>query len=485
MILQLLRHVSLCLWLALAVTGILSFGTLPLLQPLLGADAAPVLAAGLLAAVLAAVVWAADRLGQRRVRCWMRRADRAERAGLSAEAEKAFQNALAALDSFLLSPSTRRRALLPLAGRMARHYLAEARFSPAAEDFIVRYLGAHPRDEEVAEQWVAHAGRQGGLREEHQELADRLAAAHPRNAAIQRGAARLYLSLERSDYLALQAYRRVCSEDGGVPAEFCTDLARLFQKDGRSDEWARQVQRQARAAAPAPAETRPGKPPEAVRPAGPDELPPGGEIAHPIADEDTAFRMAAVPDAVDEDEEEAGRSLLAGARRRPLRLEGLARWGAGALAAVRDRAPSLDALRDGVWRWTRWGPALRRALMGLLIAGLAAGGGWVALNLAGRLAAPPAGTSAVEISAAPAVPSVDPFALQVAAYLKPDYALKLVEDLKKKGLDAYWVQTASSGKTWYQVRIASFSDPESAREFGRNLKGKGLIDDFYVTSSSR
>ncbi len=485
MIVQLLRHVSLCLWLALAVTGVLSFGMLPLLQPLLGADAAPLLAAGLLAVVLAAVAWAADRLGRGRVQRWMRRADRAERSGLSAEAEKAFQNALAALDSFLLAPRTRRRALLPLAGRMARHYLSEAHFSPAAEDFIVRYLGAHPWDEDVAEQWVVHVGRQGGLRDEHQELADRLSEAHPRHPAIQREVARLYLALERSDYLALQTYRRVCSEDGGVPPEFCAELARLFQKDGRSDEWAQQVLRQARAAAPASAETRSGKPAARAHPAGPDELRAHMETAHPIADEDAAFKMAAAADAFDEDEEDDGRSLLAGARRRSLRLESLARWGAGTLAAVRDRVPSLALLRAGALHGIRRRPALRWALAALLIAGLAAGGGWVALNLAGRPAAPPAETFTVATSAAPAVPSADPFALQVAAYLKQDYALKLVEDLKKKGLDAYWIQTASGGKTWYQVRIASFPDPETAREFGRGLKGKGLIDDFYVTSSGR
>jgi hypothetical protein len=69
--------------------------------------------------------------------------------------------------------------------------------------------------------------------------------------------------------------------------------------------------------------------------------------------------------------------------------------------------------------------------------------------------------------------------------LKQDYALKRVEDLKKKGLNAYWIETASSGKIWYQVRIAAFPDPQSAREFGRDLKWKGLIDDFYVTSAER
>jgi hypothetical protein len=73
----------------------------------------------------------------------------------------------------------------------------------------------------------------------------------------------------------------------------------------------------------------------------------------------------------------------------------------------------------------------------------------------------------------------------VAAYLKQEYAIKLVEELKHKGHDAYWTETSSGGKLWYQVRISHFPDQQSAREYGRNLKWKGLIDDFYVTNYLR
>ena len=73
----------------------------------------------------------------------------------------------------------------------------------------------------------------------------------------------------------------------------------------------------------------------------------------------------------------------------------------------------------------------------------------------------------------------------MAAYLKSEYALKFVDDLKQRGFDAYWIETASGGKTWYQVRISRFSDSQSARDFGARLKQKGIIEDFYVTSYTR
>jgi hypothetical protein len=76
----------------------------------------------------------------------------------------------------------------------------------------------------------------------------------------------------------------------------------------------------------------------------------------------------------------------------------------------------------------------------------------------------------------------DPFTLQVAAYLKPAYAKKYVEQLKKQGLDAYWREAISANKKWYQVRISHFADKKSARDFGVSLKAEGIIDDYYVAN---
>lgn len=485
MILHFLRRVALGLWLSLLIAGVGSFWILALLQPEVGSDAAPFLYAGLLAAVFAAVGWAGNRLGMRRVQWLMQRADRAEREGRRAEAEDAFQGALGVLDSFWVSTRVRQRILMPLAGRIARFYLAASHLSAAAEDFIVRYLSAHPQDEEVAEQWVRHAERQGGLREEHQGLADRLGNAHPLHPIVQHAVARLCLASERTDYPALRAYRRVCAEDGRVPPEFCVDLARLLRKEERSDDWSRQVLRQAEAMLPSRVDGLLAPTQEPEPPAGPPASSPEMDRPAPLEEEEGVFRVAGGMAEVDEEEEEMRAPWFARTWRG-------AAW-AGAMA--RQAASTREFLRGGLQRgsaaWTGWRRGLRgdagmRRVWGwLLMAGIVAGGGWAALNLSGGFGPSPDQPSAVEPPSVPALPPPDPFALQVAAYLKQDYALRRVEDLKQKGLDAYWVETASSGKTWYQVRIARFADPQSAREFGRSLKAKGIIDDFYVTSASR
>jgi hypothetical protein len=479
-----LRHAAACLWMTLFIGGMAGLWVLPALQPALGIDAMPFVVAGGLAAVFVCVAWAFNRIGLRRVAHLMRSADVAEREGLSAEAEATFQKALAALDRFWVSPSDRRNALMPLAGRLARFYLAQARLGPAAEDFIMQYLSVRPEDEEVAEQWVRQAAGRGGLREEHQDLAARLGGAHPRNSDIQQALARLYLMLERTDYPALRSYRRVCDAQGRAPAEFCEDLARLLRKDGRSDEWAQQIYSQARGSAPA-APLRP----QDVHRVGAEFSEAAEDVVAPRTDEwtepETAFRMTAEADALDEDGPEERVSLLTGRQAVWPYLHRLAQAAGPAVTAI---------LEDLCRRGGRLGQAVRRAfrLRGvryglgvLLMAGVAAGGIWMGIDALDLFDQPPSAPAGAEATAPGAAPAAGPFTLQVAAYLKQEYALKLVEELKRKGLDAYWTETSSGGKLWYQVRISHFPDQQSARDYGRNLKWKGLIDDFYVTNYVR
>ena len=79
----------------------------------------------------------------------------------------------------------------------------------------------------------------------------------------------------------------------------------------------------------------------------------------------------------------------------------------------------------------------------------------------------------------------DPFTLQVAAYLKPEYAKQYVQQLKKRGVDAYWAEAVSGEKRWYQVRVSHFATKQAARDYGEELKADGIIDDFYVANYRR
>jgi hypothetical protein len=280
----------------------------------------------------------------------------------------------------------------------------------------------------------------------------------------------------------------VCEAPERAPEEFRQDLARLLNKSGRSEEWARQVYPHAREAAPEKERPAIGQARDALR--VPAEFPEAREPDPDLpADEwdepEAAFRISAAADAEEEEGPEDRASLLADRRAARPYLS----WFAKAMGSAAGAAlPAIHRLSVALAQAIRFGyrlPGLRYALGVLLIAGVGVGGLWLAidaLDLFDRTAPEPAGAAT---SAPAADPAPDPFTLQVAAYLKPEHALKRVEELKNKGLDAYWTETSSGGKTWYQVRISHFPDQQSAREYGRKLKGKGLIDDFYVTSYVR
>jgi hypothetical protein len=76
----------------------------------------------------------------------------------------------------------------------------------------------------------------------------------------------------------------------------------------------------------------------------------------------------------------------------------------------------------------------------------------------------------------------DPFTIQVAAYLQRDDAQEVVDQLIQAGLDAFWTYATSAHRSWYQVKVSHFASREAAQAYGRGLKSKGLIDDFYVAN---
>jgi septal ring-binding cell division protein DamX len=409
----------------------------------------------------------------------------AERQGQQAEAEGRLRAALAVCDSFLLSPAMRRRYLPAVAGRLARFYLGRNLADPAAEAFVAAYLARHPQDAEIAEQWVRHLLEREEPADGHEELAGRLGAAHPGNRQIQHGLARFYLMLERTDYTALQSYRRLWDSGAAIRPEFCTALAALLRREGRNDEWARQVCRQAglrpaaaelSAAAPA-IQDKPGRAlPEKRARAQPETEDFGGE----------AFRMNPAADEPDDDEALERRQ----ASWRPLRLNlgWLSGMGRVLRAVFRESAQSLNRSLAGIDPGRVLAhPAARYALVLLPVCALAAAGAWLALR-PGEVAVPPIALPPAPVAApagSAAAAETGPYTLQVAAYLKSEYALKFVEDLKAKGVDAYWTETASGDKRWYQVRISHFPDAASAREYGRRLRQQGTVDDFYVTHMGR
>ncbi|MGD9349379.1 MAG: SPOR domain-containing protein [Desulfobacterales bacterium] len=472
-----LKHIAARLWLTVLLGGAASLWALPSFQDQIG------LAWTLLPVMFIMVVaffligWISNRWGLSTVQHLIHEAGIFERDGMAAEAENRFQRALAVFDSFLISPAAKKQKAVPLRARIARFYLARASKSDAAERFLVSYLHTNPRDEEVAEGWIEHVDNRGGLREEHQELAYLIGHAQPQNKAIQAILARYYLMLERTDFPALQTYRRALRATEKVSADFLNDLAALFLQERRADEWALEIYLKAIAYSGQKSSILKGIA-ACVRWISP------GERNKPLLQQ--AHAQLKGLDPLDIQKMSTGFSPPVEPAEKgsvPQSLQKRASFFKSAGAVLQTFYEDITAAPLWVLQLIRrslQSTQSRRVLAGVLLTVSAAAVIALLINTASHLIKVEKPV-AQKVEKAPEV-ITDPFTLQVAAYLKPAYARKYVEQLKEQGLDAYWREAISANKKWYQVRISHFADKKSARDFGESLKTRGIIDDYYVAN---
>ena len=481
---QVLRHFAARIWFSVLMGGLISLCLLPHIQDRIGLAQALFAVIAILVLVYFGVGWIFTSWGLRSVNRLVHEAGACERDGMYPEAEGAFRRATAVFDSFLISPFVKQSKSPRLAARIARFYLARADKHLVSEAFLVSYLQSHPEDEEVAENWLNQIESRGGLKEEHQELAYRIGSAQPKNKAIQLALARFYLLMERTDFSALQTYRWILERKEQAPPKFVDNLAKLFFQERRADEWALDVYLQAYARDESRQKLLNGIAaclrwtPQTERNAHLLERARGcleGVDDLQLKKMSSGFKPPAPPPAQPKQRRKTGRVVFSGNLMRNT-LEGVVRGiysaGVWTMGQVRSSARVVKQSR-----------AARRVIAGTVLVGLSA---LVAVLMVNTVSHLTRSDKTVKQKIEPAAAVVtDPFTIQVAAYLKPDYAHRFVAQLKKKGLDAYWTEATSGKKKWYQVRVSHFPDKTSARQYGDSLKARGFIDDYYVANYER
>jgi SPOR domain len=478
MMLSFLRHTAFRIWAAVLLGGLASLAVLPFLQPHLGLESNVLVTAVILLIFFLAAGWGSNRWALHKTDFLMSQAGVFERDGMYLEAEDAFQRAMALFDSFMISPFVRRTRSVSLGARIARFYLARSRRDHRSEDFLFAYLNSNPKDGVVAQHWLQRVESRGGLKEEHQELAARIGEAQPKNRYIQRTLARFYLLLERTDFPALQTYRRIYAGDDSRPPEFIQELAKLFVKEKRADEWSLEIYLQALA--------HNGDRSGYLRGLA--------ACVHwmPVT-EHNRQRLQTARQYLEGIDANTLKNMVAGFNppippKTTREIRRRIRPGVLLINTARNLIDFLGSLLRGIIERLRKAAGLirhsrqiRRVLTGILLGGLALGIGGLVVNTVSHLKvteAPPA-----EKKPEPPISIVtDPFTLQVAAYLKPEYAKSFVQELKNRGLDAYWSEAVRGDKRWYQVRVSHFATKQSARDYGEKLKSEGIIDDYYVAN---
>jgi hypothetical protein len=476
-----LKHLAFRVWGTVLIGGLAVLWILPFLDFGLGPQWVPVPAAVLMLATFLLLGWLFNRLALFLADRHIHEAATWERLGRSDAAGTTYEKALAVFDSFLISPRVKRRESDRLTSRLTRFYLARKDKQHDSETFIAFYLDTHPDDQEVAEDWLRQAREGDGLDARFHETVARIGETLAANRTVQQLIAGLYLSENRTDFPALQTYRRVTGGQGRAARSIANNVARLFLKEGRADEWALQLYLQAGA------DDDPGREllngiaacvhwiPETDRNrrllevgrqrlAGiePEQLAvmregftPPKPVEPPVRRPGTLARLAPV-----------GRIVQAGSNR----LGNLARQGFQAGMAL------FRKVIQGMGNSALLRPVLKWAAVTLLSVAVIV----LVINTIRHLAqAPtPGKTAATPVEKI----AIDKYTLQVAAYLKRKHAEKYVAQLKARGIDAYWIETTRGSKRWYQVRVSHFPDKAAARAFGLSLKKKGVIDDFYVAN---
>ncbi len=479
--LSFLKHICVRIWLTVFLGGVVCLWVLPSFQAQIGLQWVLLPVVLTLVAAFLLVGWVSNRWGLGSVERLIHEAGVYERDGMVNEAEKRFRRAVAVFDSFLISPLVKKQKTDALTARVARFYLARARKTHDSEIFLISYLQSNPQDEEVAENWIQQIESRGGLKEEHQDLAYLIGSAHPKNRTIQSVLARFYLTLERTDFPALQTYRRVLKTDQRLPVDFLKDLADLFLRERRADEWALAIYLKAIEESDHRPELLSGIAACVRWISLTDRNKPLLRQAYACLDGIDAAEIKNMSAGFKPPVPLADQRVVQPPTQK--RASFLQTSGAVLQTFYED----LSALPVWIYRqlrsagrWALQSKKSRQVFSGVLLAGLTAAVVFLVINTVGHLVKTEAPV-AQKIEKAPET-ITDPFTLQVAAYLKPSHARAYVDKLKEQGLDAYWREAISANKKWYQVRISHFPDKKSARDLGESLKARGIIDDYYVAN---
>lgn len=477
------RHITLRLWTTALAGGLFCTILLPLWQRVLGLEGIWIPMLAVMTGCFALCGLVMNRFGLSAIRRQIAEAAVWERAGMNAEAEAAFERAKALYDGFWLSPIQRRRHTDGIMLRLARFCLAQPNLGNSGRAILLSYLERHPEDATVALEWLERILQQEVHSAREQEAAARINDALPDHDKIQRLLLQFYLGNGRSDFEALQTYRRVWQRTGALPVAIVRKVARLLLNEACVNDWALQVYLKGYASGDAYCLDGLAASLQALRPTteNGDSLRQAEDILAGLDDAQRRRLLARFePRQPDSDVTAEGKAMI-----RPVRPDA---------PGLRHRAALL---REGLGRrmvalYHRMRAARRRfhasgrlsritvwiAVACVFSVMIAAGARMVLRNRE----PPSIGDAHVQ---PPQVAINDPFTIQVAAYLSSSDAQSYVKRLKQQNIDAFWTKATSAKRTWYQVKVSHFANKIDARKYGEKLKTQGVIDDFYVANYVR
>ncbi len=387
------------------------------------------------------------------IRSLLKEADVWEQSGFSKRSENRYLKALRVYDSFLIFPLTARGIGTLIVHGLARHTPEPELGNQAMiREVLFWYLRQHPEDELVAEVWLTR------LRNHPKKFQSRnvsglltdLTERYHSHKTISPLLAGAFLVSGRTDYPARKVFANILKAPN-LKAEYREQIERLTGT-GKTDTDGLKT-------------TDPAGFMTLGEYAGLSSEPEDGPgPIHPSAYSRKTFLfkgLAAVA--------AGGAALVLTLLRMVVVtiLWGGISWAGTTLARL--YAVAADLIRSS----ENLGRTLRISVVSLVLIALSA----FIVNTVSHVqtpSAPPREIKPVEVE----IPK--PFTIQVAAYLKPAHADRFVATLKKEDIPAQVKQIPGGGKTWYVVRVSAFPDKASAEAFGKQLKDRKMIEEFFV-----
>jgi hypothetical protein len=407
-----------------------------------------------------------------------------ERAGMVREARQTLARAEATLYSYYFSPFSRKIPATQLLARLARFQLSQSHPESSSDAVVGTYLRHFPRDREAAKKWLEGILSGRPVTQQSHDIAAKIGSTHADDITIQRMLAQFYIAERCCDFVSLQTYRQLMDSQKPLTDALLNDMADLFIAEQRADHLALEVYVKT---------YQRGK----TNPQLLEAIAACCRLVHPTSltlpllekadtilndtspTERKAMAVRFLPDIADRETSPSRRK-----NRVPrISIAAMVRKAWAEMFRAIGKALSatifLGRFAVGMLFSKRAKAAIKWAFMGLFSIGV----GWLVLSTTLHLAE---NVKPAEKDPAPvATPINDAFTLQVAAYLKEDDARRYVNQLKKQGVDAYWIRTTGNNRTWYKVRVSHFKNKAEARSMGEELKTRHLIGDYYVANYMR
>lgn len=373
-------------------------------------------------------------LGQTMITRLIKEGEAWERSGIFIKSRKCYESAVRIFDTFLLSPFRSKRTALMLTRTLAQFALSSQAGLPQFSLAVNAYLEMNPLDEDICLLWVKRLIKCEQITPEQEAILTLLASVHGDSPRLMPLLTRCFIGLGRTDFAAQTIYQRAVA-DQSLNRRFADRIRDLMVNPDDSNG----------AMEPAPARR------------------------------DYSVDTGTAP---------AYRPHIGGAGRTGRKLAG------SVISAVRSIVRTTGSLLAAMISFVALtaGAAVtcvkekEKVRFYLKLAAVTLAGIFLVLFIMNTIShlvpekVPASDPVPVDIQ------TPKPFTIQVAAYLTQRHAQNYVARLKKQDIDARIKTVDGGGKQWFLVMVSEFPDKASAAEYGRTLKQRGLIQDFFVNN---